>query len=168
MPTPYRSIIKAVMELYRSIPATAFPDNSQPPIYLDAAVESEGSTEIRLPYVIIRDNGQTPDWSPGVSDARFDGGFTLEFWYSGDNAMENAAAAQYAALWGGEDPLDKAGIALANLSPWLLDPCYGGPISIWPGQYVQKYAGKIDDSLVYSLTQQFRTQAYQQTLYPPV
>jgi hypothetical protein len=168
MPTPYRSVIKAVMELYRSIPATAFPDDDRPEIYLDTAVESDGSTEVRLPYVIIRDGGQTPDWSPAVSDARFDGQFTLEFWYSGDDAMENAAACQYATLWAGVDPLLKAGLALADLGPWLLSPTIGAPVSIWPGQYVQRYAGKLNNELVYSMSQQFRTQTYQQVTYPPI
>ena len=168
MPTPYRSVIKAVMELYRSIPATAFPDDDRPEIYLDTAVESEGSTEVRLPYVIIRDGGQTPDWSAAVSDARFDGSFVLEFWYSGTDAMENAAAAQYAALWAGEDPLDKAGLALADLTPWLLTPTVGAPVSIWPGQWTQRYAGKINNDLVYYVSQQFRTQLYFENTYPPV
>lgn len=53
------SIIAAVMTKFDALTAGGFPSSTVPPIYLDEPPVVDG-TQIRPPYVVLRDNGQTP------------------------------------------------------------------------------------------------------------
>lgn len=164
--TTYDSVIKAVMVKYRSLDPTVFPGGVIPGIYLDAAIDSETNTEVRVPYVIIRDDSEIPTWSAATSDASFTGGFTLEIWYE---KLEDADSCLKAVLWNGVDPLLKQGLALSNVDDLLTRPLLMPPIGLWPGKAVRNLfqSKNFNNSLVYRLTQVFRVQLYQQTTYPP-
>lgn len=56
-------VVKAVMNLYESIPAAAFPGSSRPGIYLDAAPQTTAAgAQLRVPYVVLRDRGRQPEF----------------------------------------------------------------------------------------------------------
>jgi hypothetical protein len=57
------SAVKAAIDLYNSIDATAFGGTTRPPIHLDQqpATTSTGAQR-RVPYAVLRDNGFAPEF----------------------------------------------------------------------------------------------------------
>jgi hypothetical protein len=162
MAGPYASPIKAMMELYRTLDPLNYPDDVQPPIYIDKAVQEEGATEIRLPYTTIRDNGLWPTWSSAASFYSGKQTVFMSFWYTD---LEDAYLAWQATMWNGADPQQKLGMALAQLD--LAYPLVSAPVTIWPARMTQRLAGKYrDNQLVYTVTQDFNLQFYQQPTFP--
>jgi hypothetical protein len=56
------SIIAAVMTKYDGLTASNFPSSALPPIYLDDPPLLDGGSQVRPPYVVLRDNGQVPQY----------------------------------------------------------------------------------------------------------
>lgn len=159
---PYASPIKAMMELYRTLDPLNYPGGEQPEIYLDQAVQSEGATEVRLPYTTIRDNGLWPTWSAVGSFYSGKQTVFMSFWYTD---LEDAYSAWQATMWNGADRDLKSGMALAVLD--LAAPLTAAPVTVWPARMHQRLAGKYrDNQLVYVVTQDFNLQFYQQPTYP--
>ena len=49
------------MSKFDALTAANFPSSTVPPIYLDDPPLADGGSQVRPPYVVLRDNGQTPE-----------------------------------------------------------------------------------------------------------
>lgn len=50
------------MTKYDTLTVGGFPDATVPPIYLDDPPLLDGGVQVRAPYVVLRDNGQVPQY----------------------------------------------------------------------------------------------------------
>lgn len=126
------SPISAVLSLYDSLTAANFPSGSRPSIYLDEAPLYDGG-QTRVPFVILRDDGQTPTWS-FEADGVYAGGFTLSVYY---RTLADCDTALNAILWNGSNPNVKAGLAFATLT--ITAPTYHQ--RVMPGKIQRAFAG---------------------------
>jgi hypothetical protein len=157
---PYGSVIIAVMNKYRSLTASLFYGSSIPPIYLDQAPqENPGAVQLRPPYTIIEDTSGEPEWTfvNGPQTSGQDGilyeDFSLEVFYSGNDALANATAAMNAILWNGSVPNSRQGLGFCTLD--LASPLRS--MMVIPKRSLSKYHGlDWQEKRVYSVKQWFK------------
>lgn len=93
MPYPTTSIISAVMAKWDDLLAAGFPDGSRPAIYLDSAPLVADGSQVRPPYAVLRDNGQTPTYTDFERTTLEVCEFDLEIYYADLGDCDTAAAA---------------------------------------------------------------------------
>lgn len=165
MSTPVLSAILAIENLYNTLNPAAFPaicNGVLPPIYLDEApVTGQGAAQQRVPYVILRDQGEEAvpgsyggqlAWDKVNSKAVFDGSFVIECYAQN---LGDADAINFAIMWNGQEPSLQAGLALAQL---ILDsPYYAVPTDVTPTRCVRSYSGFNYNNQRCHVTRQFYT-----------
>lgn len=93
MAYPTTSIISAVLEKFRELAPANFPGGSRPDIYLDSAPLVASGDQVRPPYVVLRDNGQTPTYLEFERVTLEVCEFDLEIYYVDLGDCDTAAAA---------------------------------------------------------------------------
>lgn len=86
------SIIAAVMAKWDALDAANFPSGSRPAIYLDEAVQADG-TQVRPPYAILRDKGLVPEQLGFERQTLEVNEFELEIYYASLADCDTAAEA---------------------------------------------------------------------------
>lgn len=86
------SVIAAVMSKFDALTAANFPGASRPSIYLDEAPQVDG-TQVRPPYVVLRDRGTTPAEADFERHTLEVTEFTLEIYYAALADCDTAAQA---------------------------------------------------------------------------
>lgn len=160
------SAIKAIINKYLTLDATAFPGGVRPPgLYLDEAPQSFQTPGVSStpPYVIIVDGGEEPftdgsnePWAIGTVKTALQGSFTLRIYYKD---LGQADACLKAILFNGQDPELKAGLAFCTLDVNL--PLVSMPYNCIPRRSFRKYAGfAIDNERVHMVVQEFERRLY--------
>jgi hypothetical protein len=85
------SVIAAAMTKFDALTAANFPSASRPEIYLDAAPVVDGS-QVRPPYVVIRDGGMVPGYEFERTTLEVCE-FTLEVYYASLADVDTAVTA---------------------------------------------------------------------------
>ena len=145
---PSTGYITAVQAAYDALTGSNFPGGSRwPGPYLDEAPTTDGAgSQVRPPYVVLRDLGATPEWTftanagsgtPG-QHALVVAEFVIE---AHALTLGDCDTAMAAILWNGAVPNNRAGVAFATFT--LTTPLKGvsGPV---PGKSQRGYAGKTD------------------------
>lgn len=154
------SIISAVEAFIPTLTAANFPNSIIPPIWLDEAPQ-EGPTgsQLRAPYLIIKDDGGKPKWTFGTNggtpgqNAISEGRFTLEAYYL---SLADCDQAMNAILWNGATPNDRLGLAFATLALESPYKC----LAIKPELDQRRYSGfqDLNGKRVHMARQDFSTQ----------
>lgn len=150
----YPTVIAGVMGKYGTLLAANFPSSSRPPIYLgEATQQTAAQAQLRPPYVIIRDAGGKDAWD-FESNCMTSGGFSLEVYYSSDDAVADCGTAMNAILYNGSNPNQDAGIAFMTLD--LTPPLYATARGVTPTTDQYEYVGlDYQGKRTYRYTQDF-------------
>lgn len=128
-----RSVIHAVMQFYDALPAAAFPGGVRPPIFFGMAPVASAGQMIRPPYVVVTDDGITPDYqTDGLSLETTS--CRVEVYAEQLGVVDDIVTA---IRFGGQPPAQRAGLDWAVLP---LDPPYQ-PVQMSRTGEVRKEAG---------------------------
>lgn len=152
------------MAKYLTLTATNFPDDVRPPIWLDdAPQQTNPANQQRLPYTIIEDGGDKPEWTfvNGAAvtgqDGILTGDITITVYYASSatrSGISYGDEAMAAILWNGGVPNSRLGIAFMTMD--LATPLRS--MAVIPGSGQRKYAGfSYEGKPVYTVSQKFKT-----------
>lgn len=132
---PADSYIKAVENLIAGLTAGNFPGSAVPAVYFDEAPQANpaGTAQQRAPYIVLEDDGSTYRWD-FEDNAIAEGGFTLKCYA---RTLADADAMLKAVMFNGQNPNQRAGLAMATLS--FNAPLY--PMAVRPTKGRRGYAG---------------------------
>ena len=105
-------VVKATMNLYESLSASLFPGSSRPAIYLDMAPQVASGSQLRPPYVILRDQGRVPEYFSSFGGIE-GGGLVLEVYH---NDLGTADSIASAIKYGGGTPSQRLGLDFGTLT----------------------------------------------------
>lgn len=151
------SVLAAVMAKYGTLSAAGFPGSEVPSIWLDEAPQ-EGSTgsQLKPPYVIIRDGGGRDEWD-FETNAITPGSFSLDVYYADDGTSSGVTLcdqAMAAIFWNNVAPNLRSGIAFMTCD--LVAPLYGMDGAVIPTTDQHSYAGlNFQGKRVYKYTHDF-------------
>ena len=150
----YPTVISGVMGKYGTLLTANFPSSSRPPIYLgEATQQTSASAQLRPPYVVIRDGSGKDEWDY-ESNCTTRCGFSLEVFYSSDDAVADCGTAMNAILYNGSIPNLDQGIAFMTLD--LTAPLYGMARAVTPTTDQYDYVGlDYQGKRTYRYTQDF-------------
>lgn len=108
------SVIYAAILKYRSLDPTNFPDASRPPLYFDYVPQTDDAgAQLRPPYAVLRDLGQTPTIAGFERTTLETCQFTVEVYYV--NALDKSAQALWAVRLNGGGIGDGLGFDYGDL-----------------------------------------------------
>ncbi len=113
---PSTTVVAAVLELYNSIPASAF-GGTRPPIWLNQAPRTDSAgSQLRPPYVILYDDGLRPEFDSSFGGIER-GTLRIEVYANKIEASGEITCNSVAngILWGGADPNDRDGLDFGAL-----------------------------------------------------